>query len=182
MASLKEPMVTERPLTPTIQTSQPNHHSLLSYSSSIHGNAATFHGTSPKHLVVTNSNSGMVMKPSHEIHSSFTSILAGATSRAYPSAPEQVAMQHWAHFSIPTPCVMGGAKMSVASVWIRFANGSQARLRDCVLYDGERQLAAWGPHPFTSHETVATEVSGLCTLLMNQLAPTTRSVRQWRSS
>lgn len=47
------------------------------------------------------------------------------------------------------------------SVWLRYANGHAGKLRDVRLHDGEHEIAAWGPHPFTTHGEVMTEVSSL---------------------
>jgi hypothetical protein len=105
----------------------------IKYSSSIHGNAAQLHHT-PR-FEITPHASGLSIKPNSALDSD------------------------WAHFSIPTPITVDGKSLHVVSVWLRYANGRAGKLRDVRLHDGEHEIAAWGPHPFTSHGEVMTEVS-----------------------
>jgi hypothetical protein len=107
----------------------------IKYSSSVHGTTAFFHTPHPETLDAT----GVLIRPS-------------------PTASSTTPSEDWAHFSIPTPIVIDQQPLHVVSVWLRYANSHGAKLMEVRLHDGEREIAAWNPHPFTQHVEIMTEV------------------------
>jgi hypothetical protein len=106
----------------------------VKYSSSVHGTAAFFQA--PGQIVFD--ATGVLVKP--------------------PIAASSSPSENWAHFSIPTPIVIDQLPLHVISVWLRYANSHSSKLKEVRLHDGEREIAAWNPHPFTHHQEIMTEV------------------------
>jgi hypothetical protein len=106
----------------------------VKYSSSVHGTAAFFQGPVQTVFDAT----GVLVRPS-------------TTTGSSPS-------ENWAHFSIPTPIVIDQLPLHVVSVWLRYANSHGSKLMEVRLHDGEREIVAWNPHPFTQHQEIMTEV------------------------
>ena len=49
----------------------------------------------------------------------------------------------WVHFVIPTPVIVDGTRLKAKSAMIRFSTGSDAKITNFHVYDGEKKIAEY---------------------------------------
>jgi hypothetical protein len=71
-----------------------------------------------------------------------------------------VPLNIWVHFSIPTPVMVDGDRLRLASVLIQFVSDPKAYVEDVHVWDGDKKVAWWNDQHLSGTHTARFDVKG----------------------